>query len=259
MDETLEIIWSYTPKDYFEEPYEEDNGNYSLEIDDGHATVTMDAQRYDNNAEVLDEIFKEIEGLFAGAQLINHGPYELRQTGRTMYRKRPEGPGSISILAGPAKISVSAGSIDVKITDAEGNVTADTRADRIRERKELAQMAARHRPNDDVAKAILNSYDAAVRDRDNELVHLYEVYEALVSRFGGEEDVRSQLGVSRRRRRRLTTLANKEPLKQGRHRGYHVGQLRDATNEELNDAREIARSMIRAYLEYLDRQTGRHK
>ena len=102
---------------------------------------------------------------------------------------------------------------------------------------------------------MLKSYNASVNDPNNELVHLYEIRETLSKKFGGETVTREALGISRNEWSRLGQLANKEPLKQGRHRGKDVGQLRDATEGELKEARTIARALIEAYLKYLDRQS----
>ena len=96
--------------------------------------------------------------------------------------------------------------------------------------------------------SLLNSYAAAVKDPDNELVHLYELREAVVAKFGGEGAARRALGVSSANWSRHGRLANDEPLKQGRHRGKKVGNLRDATEGELNEARSIARLVVKSYL-----------
>jgi hypothetical protein len=89
--------------------------------------------------------------------------------------------------------------------------------------------------------------------RQNELAHLYEVLDALAKNFGGKYPACSALGIEEAHWRRLGELANDAPLSQGRHRGWHVGRLQDATSEELNEARAIAKNMIQAYLKYLDR------
>jgi hypothetical protein len=91
-----------------------------------------------------------------------------------------------------------------------------------------------------------------VADPDNELVHLYEIRDALATKFGGEGAVRSALGIRSKEWSSLGQRANSEPLRQGRHRGTKVGgELRDAVESELKDARGIARNMIEAYLYYL--------
>lgn len=87
----------------------------------------------------------------------------------------------------------------------------------------------------------------------NELVHLYEIRDALAKRFGGEKGARSALGITRAQWSELGRLADAEPILQGRHSGAHFGSLRDATAAELSSAREIGRGMIEAYFAYLEK------
>src|SRR5262245_18724200 len=88
---------------------------------------------------------------------------------------------------------------------------------------------------------LLQSYSRAVSDPSNELVHLYEIRDALSKHFGEEELARKALGIPNTEWKRLGALANAEPLEQGRHRGRHPDGRRSATQAELHDARQIAR------------------
>jgi len=99
---------------------------------------------------------------------------------------------------------------------------------------------------------MLRSYDASVRDPNNELVHLYEIRDALSAKFGGENSARTALAITSTQWSRLGQLCNQEPLRQGRHRGKTGEALRDANEGELAEARGIARAMIEAYLQHLD-------
>ena len=99
---------------------------------------------------------------------------------------------------------------------------------------------------------MLKSYGDAVNDPGNELVHLYQIRDSIAKQFGGESRARNVLGISQRQWSRLGKLANDEPLKQGRHRGKNPGALRDATEEELREARSIARELVEAYLNHLE-------
>ena len=99
---------------------------------------------------------------------------------------------------------------------------------------------------------MLRSYDAGVRDPTNELVHLYEIRDALSAKFGGESAARATLAITASQWSRLGQLCNNEPLCQGRHRGKTGEVLRDATEAELAEARGIARAMIEAYLQRID-------
>ena len=85
---------------------------------------------------------------------------------------------------------------------------------------------------------MLKSYQASAKDPDNELVHLYEIRDALVKKFGDSGALRTKLGITRNEWSRFAQLANVEPLRQGRHRGTKAGNLRDATEGELQEARQ---------------------
>ena len=88
-------------------------------------------------------------------------------------------------------------------------------------------------------------------DPDDELVHLYEIRDALSTKFGSEKAARNALKISYDNWSRFGQLCNDEPLRQGRHRGKKY-EARDATNAELSEARRIAQAMIEGYLRYLD-------
>jgi hypothetical protein len=92
---------------------------------------------------------------------------------------------------------------------------------------------------------LLASYSAAVNDPANELVHLYEIRDALKKHFGGESEAQKQLSITASEWKRLGHLAN-GPLQQGRHRGSFT-QKRPAARHELDEARAIARRWINAF------------
>lgn len=133
------------------------------------------------------------------------------------------------------------------MTGEKGRAVVDTKRDRVEKKVELAELAAAH-ASDHVLASMLRSFDTAVRDPDNELVHLYEIRDALVARFGTEAAARTAIKLDKKRWSTLGRLCNDEPLKQGRHRGSKPAvPLRDATEGELSEARDIARAMIEAY------------
>ena len=170
-------------------------------------------------------------------------------------RLSPDGVRDYFALAEGCRLEMSLGKVDVQIADTAGNVTVDTRSDRIARRIALARSAG-ERITDPAANSILRSYAAAVSDPRNELIHLYEILDALKMQFGGEREARKSLGMSETKCRKLGTLANTDPLQQGRHRGRHLGTLRGATAEELIEARAIACMMIEAYLALLERNAA---
>jgi len=147
---------------------------------------------------------------------------------------------------------MSGGSVDFRITDKDGNIIADSKRDRIERKKSLADLVSAHRASDGLLAAMLRSYAESVRDPNNELVHLYEIRDALAVKFRGEKPARAALAITESQWSRLGQLSNSEPLRQGRHRGKTGEALRDASEGELIEARGIARAMIEAYLQYLE-------
>jgi hypothetical protein len=256
MSGTLWVEWSYKPEDYFEGPFEQDLGQYQLALESGRATATLSGESYDADPAIIDRIFDHVYALFLGAQVNDHKSFSISRSGRRMVRERDDGGRDVFLQAHMAGLLVTAGKVDLIVTDAAGNIIVDTKAERIRERGEIAQLAARYRLQDPTTASILDSYASAVREPDSELVRLYEIIDALRRRFGTEEKAIATLGLSGNKWKILRKLANSEPLNQGRHRGSHIGQLRDATSAELNEARSVAKLLIRTYLEYLDSNAG---
>lgn len=89
-------------------------------------------------------------------------------------------------------------------------------------------------------------------DPQNEFTHLYEILDALRTKFGRKGRAYSHVGLTKDQWGRLENLANEAPLFQGRDRGAKIGQLRDATPAELDEAREIAKRMIQGYFDCLE-------
>ena len=145
-------------------------------------------------------------------------------------------------------------SVDVRITDPAGAVGRDTKIERADDKANAGELLHKHRDRDDTLRAIAASHANAVDDPNNELVHLYEIREALKGRFQSESKARSALGVTQARWSRFGQLCNDEPLRQGRHRGKFAASaaLRNATEAELHEARSISTEPVRSYLTYLD-------
>jgi hypothetical protein len=247
--DNIELEWHYTPQSYFEERVVLEREGYSIEINAGRITAKMTADVFESQPSLDDSLSKQLNDYFLGAQPIRRQPFEIQ--GGAITRVRPDGRRDTTIGLGTASMNIKGGHVDLVYTDQEGRVH-DTRRDRIDAAKTLAERSVRH-ATDQTAHKMLGSFDAAVRDPDNELVHLYEVWDALREKFGDDTSVKEALGISSSARSRLGQLANDEPLNQGRHRGRHAGSLRDATAEEMDEARGITRDMIAAYLKYLDK------
>jgi hypothetical protein len=247
----IEIEWSYTPPDYFEEKVVWKREGYSVEIEDGRITARMSGHFFDSQPGLRDSLTEQLRIYFLGAQPNRHRAFEIH--GGAINRIWPNGRRDTTLVVHSAVQVMTSDNVDIATTDREG-VVHDTRRDRINATKNLAQLSVRHAVTDQTIRRMLDSFDAAVRYPGNELVYLYEVWDALRTKFRSESKALKALRISKPHRSRLTRLANNKPLNQGRHRGQFAGSLRDATTEELNEARAIARDMVKQYLKYLDEQ-----
>lgn len=254
MSQVVVLEWTFSPADYFEQTIEVRRDDCVLRIQNGKAEARVDPRAYDADPNYRLAIHEAFNDRFLAVQVLAHRAYDLSKP--SMYRLHPDGRKDVTLFAEPGHIRITGGSVDFLIKDKDGNVLTDTRKHRVERKEHFANLAEKYRKIDGTSGALLNSYAAAVRDPGNELVHLYEIREAIAAKFGGEALAREALAVSGGNWSRLGQLANDEPLKQGRHRGKKVGSLRDASEAELNEARSIARLLVESYLTWLNSKSN---
>ena len=248
--DTVVLEWTFSPPDFFEEQINLKRDDYELVIGSGKIEARIEAEAHEKNPAIRDYIDRNLNNRFLGVQLLTHKPYELSKP--SMYRVYPDGHKDYFIHAESGVLLLSVGPADLTHIDKDGNVIRDTKAERIRKKKSLADLAEKYGRADTTVASLLKSYKMAVTDPNNELVHLYEIRDALDKKFKGKELTCKTLNISSRQWSRLGLLANDETLKQGRHRGQSLGKLRNATKSELEEARNIARGFVEAYLEYIE-------
>lgn len=253
MEDIVVLEWTFSPPGYFEEPIYIRRNDYEMTIDNGKVEARINPDAYDKEHKMRDVLHDELNYRFLGVQLRTHKPYELSKA--SMYRLHPDGRKDVTVFRESGILTVTGHPPDIVVKDKDGNTISDSRKERIKKKKELADLIETYRSKDPLIASLLGSYNSAVNDPDNELVHLYEILDALKRRFCGKEaTAQTALGISDRQWSRLKRLANGKPLlRQGRHRGKGAGELRDATEAELKDARSIASSLIERYLEYLEK------
>jgi hypothetical protein len=253
MDEVYLLEWAFTPADYFEEQVQFACDHGSIHVENGKAEARVPSDQYPLDHSLRNQLHAELDARFLAVQVLAHKPYTLCKS--TLSKVYPDGRKDAWVFVEGTTVVVSGGTADFVLRDAAGNVTRDTRRERIEHRIGLAQLAARY-ISDAVASALLRSYAAAVNDPRNELVHLYEIRDALSRQFGGKSAATSAVGITGQQWSRLGQLANNEPFTQGRHRGKQLGSVRYATASELSEAREIARGMVEGYLRHLHMEAG---
>lgn len=248
MQNAVVLEWTYTPGDFFEEPISIQRNDCSILIEGGRVTATVVPDEYDEGHRKRDELHELVENYFKSVQLFTHRRFSLPKPG--MSRVYPDGRRDVTIFVDSCTMKITCGRVDLVTTDPEGKVVRDTKRERIDSEKGLAQSIAQIAPTDPLLAKLLKSFRIAVEDPTDELVHLYEIRDALSSHFGSAKAVRDILGISKYEWDRLGRLACTEPVQQGRHRGEHLVPLRMATDGELDEARGLARRFIEAYLAY---------
>ena len=243
------LKWTYTPADFFEWPIAWAATGCAIKIENGQVEARIESVHPPEDS-LRSDLQKELNGRFQAVQLLTHKKFSLSQSSLTSVDDdgRPHHKLSASCEA-VLKIKDFA---DVVKCNADGKVISDSKKERQIKQQSFAELVAKLSPANPVAVAILKSYSTAVNDPPNELIYLYEVKDALARHYGGEGPAIAATGVSANRWRRLRSLANVEPLTQGRHRGAKIGSLRDATEEELAEARKITRELIEGFLRHLD-------
>ena len=247
MAEIVTIEWSYSPTDFFEGPAEHAGKNYVAKLDQGHITAALSG--YADALAVRQQIEEDLDRFFSGAQLRNRKKYQLEgySIARTI-----DGVRTVEVAASGTDIFAMSDRADVAVLDASGKVISDSKAERIAADLESARRAV-DLGADPTLASLFRSFKAAINEPGNELGRLYEIRDALVTKFGGGSQARASLGIGNKAWSRLGELANDLPVTQGRHGGSSVVSLRSATDEELNEGREIAQGMIVAYENYLVR------
>jgi hypothetical protein len=244
------LEWRYTPKDFFEETIDIQRDDCEIRIADGRVTATVAPDQYNKGHKKRDELHEFVEVYFRSVQLFTHQSFAIPKPG--MSRVHPDGRRDVTVFPETLHLKMKVNDVDVVVTDADGNIVTDSKRERIEAEKKLAEAIGRIGQADPILIKLLDSYRAAVEDPDDELVHLYEIRDALFAHFNCDARARSALGISYTDWKRLGKLANEEPIREGRHRGKSRVPLRKATPKELGEARNLARQLIEAYVRYTD-------
>jgi len=247
---SVEIRWEYHPADIFEEPLEvaHDGGRLTFENGTAIAKITQNLTR--KARDIKDGFDQAVIAALLGAQLQKQRRDEVTVDFKNYATTAADGAKGQFIFANTVSFNITGYAPDLKITDKDGNVIRDTKRERIDATAALAKQAIKHM-SDPTAAAMLMSFNTSVSDPSNALVHLYEISDALKARFGGEHQANAALGIAAQMRT-LGKMANNEDLREGRHRGkFYAAGLRDATDIELQLARDSAADMIKAYLNSL--------
>ena len=130
---------------------------------------------------------------FLAIELLYHKSYELSEP--VVTRIFPDGRKEYYLPVLSSYMHLS-GNLDFIVKDKSGNIISDSRQERLTKNARYCELVEKYRSKDITLSAILSSYNLAVKDPDNELIHSYEIRDALCTLFHGEDKAINALGIS---------------------------------------------------------------
>lgn len=251
---TVVISWTCIPDGFLDDLQPISMDSYVVHSRGQRLWMTlpiMGPEEAQAQADMLDTMLRDT---LAGIQLYQRKAFELKGPGIVLVAA--DGRRNIYMTASGHAVSATFGTLDIVQRNSLGEIVFDSRAERQGRARKTSALARKYRRSDPTAEAILRSFDAAIRDPNDELVHLYEVRERLAHDFRGEKKAIKSLEASEKAWSAFGRLANAPEIRQGRHRGKPDGPMRDATEAELSSARNFAASLIELYLAYRDRKSS---
>jgi hypothetical protein len=245
------LEWDYSPADFFEEEVTWETSDYRVSIRNGKAEAEVAPSVCETHTALAQDVYSRIANRFLANQLFDRRPFKLSQR-PTIVTIEADGKRGVTIQVIVSDAIVLTGQLDVAVTDADGRIIQDTRQARLQQKQHLYWLVDKCAPNDRTLAAMLRSYQAAIDDPDNFLIHLFEICDALETRFDRKKIAQKQIGISEDGWNKLARLANSEPLREGRHRGEFLGNLRNATKEEMDLGYSLGREFIEKYIRYLE-------
>ena len=248
MHSTLELRWDFAPTTLFEEDFSSTHLGVGVQVAGSTVVAHIPTEGDDARPPLRADIEQYVEGLFYGAQLVEHCNWS--RNGPSVCIVRADGTRNFVLEVQAGVIRIQGGRVDFRVTNSDGTVV-DTKRDRIDRKRRLALAAATLVSQDETLARMMRSYRSAIDDIPDELIHLFEVRDSISSRFGSQTEALRQLCFPKPRWSRLGLLCNELPLREGRHRGRFGPEIRPATEAEILEARTLAIELIESYIEYM--------
>lgn len=246
----ITLKWVYSPTNFFETRMVDVISGFDHVIDKGKIAISMALDEYNNSPDIQKTLNNRLTSIFLGAILTSQKPFELTYIGReTAFQ---DGKREYILEAASGIYTMTLGTINGVVIGPNGEIKGDTKAESVKKQRLFADLSVKYRDTDSIVDSILASFEKSLIYPEAALVHLYEIRDALARKFSGGDTAKRELGISNKPWNRLGYLADVEPLNQGRHSGKHIGQLRDASEGEIEEARNIAIMMVEAYFFYLE-------
>ena len=244
------LHFQYKPIDFFEVPFQYSDPKYTMTLENGVAEIILSEPLKGVPEKLQMEIINRVRSILNGRMLSKHESFELGSISILNHFADGNMTTSHTIQGVASIIKLKTYPPDILLKDSTGKVIRDTKAERIAEEQLFMGLIADSADKHPLLNKLIESYKSAVSDPADELVHLFEIIDALKRHYDNKEEAIKQLKLPEHKWDRLHKLSNDEPLKEGRHRGSKK-TLRYATDDEISEARKIAYEMIKAFVSTL--------
>jgi hypothetical protein len=257
------LEWTFSPSNFFEQDLEFSICDITMTIMSGRILSSKINPEIFSRDLVLD-IDKKLRKRFIFKRIVNQSSFNLSRP--TESKVLSLGKRMVDILGSfsePSVLRTRASLSGVVIKKADGTVV-DTRKENLAAEKEFIENSSHL--DDDCLGSMLCSYNQAMNDKDNYLIHLYEICDALSEnekfkdkgngKDKGKKNAIKKLSLSEPSKDiksiwdELGRMANDAPLAEGRHRGKFA--IIASTLEERSRGEYLALQLIFAYIRYLD-------
>ena len=251
-DATTVLEWTFEPTDLFEEPIDVEILSGSVRIDQGVARGHFPASEYERGAEFREEAHRQLEPHFLAQAIITGNKLGLDPARLT--REYPDGRSDTNVIMGSGNLTLAAPqvSIDLIVRDKDGNVTSDTRAERIAEQTGFRAKVVDALPDFPEIRAMAESLNKSFEDEANCFVHLYEVRDRIQTIFDGPKEAKRALNAEDDWNT-IGDLSNRPENALGRHRGKGTDHKKP-DQDTLRKGRDATRRLIAAYIDHVSRR-----
>jgi hypothetical protein len=252
------LEWPLEPIDFFLEPFTFNINGRKGVIEFGKVTVELEKNDFDDNGTVyivfLESLDLQVKSCINLLQFKTDIKFNLKKY--SLHSILKEGNLTTTIYPEPIRLNISSGEPDLIITNNIGVEVLNSNLAKLEDLSNCMTLFNTKGITDDIMVSILNSYDRSLSNPNISLMGLYEIRDALVSKFKNETRARTELGISKKAWQRFGIIANELPLLQSRHLGKKINESRrNITPEELTEIRAISTQMIEKYLLFLNKSS----
>lgn len=251
---TATLEWRYQPADLLAEGQTIEAHGAVMVIQDGVVRAELDAGIYQADSTTSEKLLRTIKARLAPYEYASVDPLLIDPSPTLTITHQDGRPREIHLQSDFASVRIR-DSLEIQIYR-NGVLIQDSaqeRQDRLHSEAELLSKYG----DDELLSRLLASNSASKRDPKSEFTHLYEILEALQTRFGKPPMLTNELGIEKSKVGKFHAVCN-DPSTVSRHRGLTKGPLREPTPEEYSYARSFAWEMILSYAHRLDKHSATH-